>query len=50
MASGGAFEIEDDHRITDVRILRPQEIPTYVAEGMFDLGITARQVGTSMTK
>lgn len=32
----------DDHRIGEVRILRPQEIPTYVAEGMFDLGITAR--------
>ena len=32
----------DDHRISEVRILRPQEIPTYVAEGMFDLGITAR--------
>jgi ATP phosphoribosyltransferase len=25
-----------------VRILRPQEIPRYVAEGMFDLGITGR--------
>ncbi len=32
----------DDHRIDEVRILRPQEIPTYVAEGMFDIGITAR--------
>ena len=32
----------DDPRITDVRILRPQEIPRYVAEGMFDLGITGR--------
>ena len=28
--------------ISDVRILRPQEIPTYVAEGLFDLGITGR--------
>ena len=27
---------------TDVRILRPQEIPRYVAEGRFDLGITGR--------
>ncbi len=27
---------------TDVRILRPQEIPRYVAEGLFDLGITGR--------
>jgi len=32
----------DDPRITDVRILRPQEIPMYVAEGRFDLGITGR--------
>jgi ATP phosphoribosyltransferase len=32
----------DDPRVIDVRILRPQEIPTYVAEGLFDLGITGR--------
>ncbi len=32
----------DDPRIEEVRILRPQEIPRYVAEGLFDLGITAR--------
>jgi ATP phosphoribosyltransferase len=32
----------DDPRVSEVRILRPQEIPTYVAEGMFDLGITGR--------
>jgi len=32
----------DDPRIADVRILRPQEIPTYVAEGLFDIGITGR--------
>ena len=32
----------DDPRITDVRILRPQEIAGYVAEGLFDLGITGR--------
>ena len=31
-----------DPRIVDVRILRPQEIPMYVAEGQFDLGITGR--------
>jgi len=31
-----------DPRISDVRILRPQEIPGYVAEGLFDLGITGR--------
>lgn len=32
----------DDPRIAEVRILRPQEIPTYVAEGLFDVGITGR--------
>jgi ATP phosphoribosyltransferase len=32
----------DDPRVTDVRILRPQEIPVYVAEGLFDIGITGR--------
>src|SRR5580704_11502067 len=32
----------DDPRIGEVRILRPQEIPVYVAEGLFDLGITGR--------
>jgi len=32
----------DDPRIDEVRILRPQEIPHYVAEGLFDLGITGR--------
>src|SRR5438270_11531915 len=32
----------DDPRVHDVRILRPQEIPMYVAEGLFDLGITGR--------
>jgi ATP phosphoribosyltransferase len=32
----------DDPRISEVRILRPQEIPEYVAEGLFDLGITGR--------
>ena len=32
----------DDPRIVDVRILRPQEIPQYVAEGLFDIGITGR--------
>jgi ATP phosphoribosyltransferase len=31
-----------DPRIGEVRILRPQEIPTYVAEGLFDLGVTGR--------
>ena len=32
----------DDPRVDDVRILRPQEIPTYVSGGLFDLGITGR--------
>jgi ATP phosphoribosyltransferase len=32
----------DDHRIGEVWILRPQEIPRYVAAGDFDLGITGR--------
>jgi ATP phosphoribosyltransferase len=32
----------DDPRISEVRILRPQEIPTYVEEGLFDFGITGR--------
>ena len=32
----------DDPRVVEVRILRPQEIPVYVAEGLFDLGITGR--------
>ena len=32
----------DDPRVIDVTILRPQEIPRYVADGLFDLGITGR--------
>jgi ATP phosphoribosyltransferase len=31
-----------DPRVAEVRILRPQEIPVYVAEGLFDVGITGR--------
>jgi ATP phosphoribosyltransferase len=31
-----------DPRVEEVRVLRPQEIPTYVAEGLFDLGISGR--------
>lgn len=31
-----------DPRIDEVRILRPQEIPQYVADGLFDIGITGR--------
>ncbi len=32
----------DDPRIDKVRFLRPQEIPTYVEQGIFDLGISGR--------
>ncbi len=32
----------DDPRVAEVTILRPQEIPRYVADGLFDLGVTAR--------
>jgi ATP phosphoribosyltransferase len=32
----------DDPRIDEVHILRPQEIPSYVAEGLFDIGVTGR--------
>jgi ATP phosphoribosyltransferase len=30
----------DDDRIERVSVLRPQEIPVYIAEGLFDVGIT----------
>ena len=32
----------DDPRIDRVRFLRPQEIPSYIERGLFDLGITGR--------
>ena len=32
----------DDPRIAEVRILRPQEIPVYVSNGLFDVGIAGR--------
>lgn len=32
----------NDPRVDEVRILRPQEIPVYVSEGLFDIGITGR--------
>jgi ATP phosphoribosyltransferase len=32
----------DDPRIERVRFLRPQEIPSYLAQGLFDFGITGR--------
>ena len=42
----------DDDRIGKIKILRPQEIPTYVEMGYFDLGITGldwvRETGASV--
>ncbi|HEV2452162.1 MAG TPA: ATP phosphoribosyltransferase [Streptosporangiaceae bacterium] len=32
----------EDPRISKVRFLRPQEIPSYLEQGLFDLGITGR--------
>src|SRR5580693_6866621 len=32
----------DDPRIERVRFLRPQEIPSYLERGLFDIGITGR--------
>jgi ATP phosphoribosyltransferase len=32
----------DDPRVIDVTVLRPQEIPRYVASGLYDVGITGR--------
>jgi len=32
----------NDPRVDEVRILRPQEIPTYLVDGLFDLGIAGR--------
>ena len=32
----------DDPRISSVMFLRPQEIPQYIEQGLFDLGITGR--------
>ncbi|MFN2555972.1 MAG: ATP phosphoribosyltransferase [Nitriliruptorales bacterium] len=32
----------DDPRVDEVAILRPQEIPRYVEEGFFDIGVTGR--------
>lgn len=37
-----------DHRISQVKILRPQEIPKYVEEGYFDLGISGRDCITEV--
>src|SRR4051812_27909655 len=32
----------DDPRVESVHVLRPQEIPDYVAEGLYDVGIAGR--------
>jgi len=32
----------DDPRVAEVAVLRPQEIPDYVADGLFDVGIAGR--------
>jgi ATP phosphoribosyltransferase len=32
----------DDPRVDEVAVLRPQEIPDYVADGLFDIGIAGR--------
>ena len=32
----------DDPRVDDVRILRPQEIPRYLSDGIFEVGISGR--------
>ena len=32
--------VVDDPRVDSVAVLRPQEIPTYVEEGFFDIGVT----------
>jgi ATP phosphoribosyltransferase len=47
LAVGRSSEVDyratiDDPRVIDVTILRPQEIPRYVAEGLFDVGVTGR--------
>jgi ATP phosphoribosyltransferase len=34
----------DDPRVSSVRIIRPQEIPRYVEDGHFDLGITGQDL------
>ena len=43
-----------DPRIASVSILRPQEIPTYIEEGLFDIGVTGEdwieETGAKVTK
>ena len=44
----------DDNRIGKVKILRPQEIPTYVEKGYFDMGISGldwvRETGSDIVE
>ncbi|MFN2593778.1 MAG: ATP phosphoribosyltransferase, partial [Actinomycetota bacterium] len=44
----------DDPRIASVAVLRPQEIPTYVEDGFFDIGVTGEdwiaETGADVTK
>ena len=44
----------DDPRIDSVAILRPQEIPTYIQNGFFDVGVTGEdwiaETGSDVTK
>jgi ATP phosphoribosyltransferase len=44
----------DDPRIASVAILRPQEIPTYIENGFFDIGVTGEdwiaETGSDVTK
>ena len=44
----------DDPRVLSVAILRPQEIPTYVEDGFFDVGVTGEdwiaETGSDVTK
>src|SRR5660398_148121 len=39
-----------DPRIKKVKILRPQEIPKYVEEGYFDLGISGKDWSSSLIR
>src|SRR3954471_24601725 len=42
-SSDAAYRATIDHpRVGDVTMLRPQEIPRYVADGLFDVGVTGR--------
>src|ERR671926_713664 len=42
VGKGRTYRIRLSDPEIDVKILRPQEIPTYVQEGFYDVGITGR--------